>query len=237
LCTKEAVVKFRFILVAGVVAASACARSYAELSPGVGTTPAGSGPGEGAVANVANVSITARTQAWHFDPPDLETKATPVLLEFSNNRDRSILVRYDHIVLTDASGHRLDVIPPYNIDGKVSVPVVVQQPGYFGAYTYAPYAYRFSPTYMRYGYAGGFAYDPQYYQPYVTVYTDVALPTPEMLQRALPEGAIESGGTAGGFVFFKRIRRGEQVLTLHIDIIDQASGDILGTAKIPFIAH
>ena len=232
--------KFRFILVAGVVAGSACARSYAELSPAAGTVPAGSGPGEGAVASVANVGITARTQAWHFDPPELETKATPVLLEFTNNRDRAIVVRYDHIVLTDASGHRLDVIPPYNIDGKVSVPVTVQQPGYFGAYTYAPYAYRWSPTYVRANsvYNGGFIYDPQYYQPYVTVYTDIALPTPEMLQRALPEGAIESGGTVGGFVYFKKIRRsGEQVLTLHIDIIDQASGDILGTAKIPFIAH
>ena len=228
--------KSRFILVAGVVAASACARSYAELSPAVGTTPAESGPGEGAVAEAAGVSVTARTQAWHYDPPDLESKATPIMLEFTNNSNHSILVRYDHIVLTDASGHRLDVIPPYNVEGTVSVPITVQQPYYFGSYTYAPYAGRFSPTYARYGYAGGFVYDPQYYQPYVTVYTDVALPTPEMLQRALPEGAIEAGGTAGGFVYFKKIRRGEQVLTLHIDIIDQQSNDVVGTVKIPFVA-
>ncbi|HEV8446889.1 MAG TPA: hypothetical protein VGQ44_08710 [Gemmatimonadaceae bacterium] len=232
--------KSRLILVAGVVAASACARSYAELSPAAGSTPASPGPGEGAVASVANVSVTARTQAWHFDPPDLETKATPVLLEFNNNSDRAIVVRYDHIVLTDAAGHRLDVIPPYNVEGKVSVPVTVQQPYYFGGYTYAPYVGRFSPTYMRYNYingTGGFAYDPQYYQPYVTVYTDIALPTPEMLQRALPEGAIESGGAAGGFVYFKKIGRGEQVLTLHVAIIDQASNDVLGIATIPFVAH
>jgi hypothetical protein len=195
-----------------------------------------SGPGEGAVATVADVQVVARTQAWHFDPPDLETKATPIQLELTNNSDRSIVVRYDHIALTDAAGHRIDAIPPYNVQGTVSVPVTVQQPYYFtGAYTYAPYAYRYSPAYLRYG--GGFAYDPQWYQPYVTVYTDVALPTPEMLQRALNEGAIEPGGAAGGFVYFKRIRRGEQILTLHVDIIDQASGNVVGTANIPFVAH
>jgi hypothetical protein len=232
-------VNSRLILVAGAVAASACARSYAELSPAVGTTPV-SGPGEGAVATVADVQVVARTQAWHFDPPDLETKATPILLELTNNSDRAIVVRYDHIALTDAAGHRIDVIPPYNVQGTVSVPVTVQQPYYFTSnYTYAPYAYRFSPTYLRSGggYAGGFAYDPQYYQPYVTVYTDVALPTPEMLQRALNEGPIEPGAAAGGFVYFKKIRRGEQILTLHVDIIDQASGNVVGTANIPFVAH
>jgi hypothetical protein len=231
---KEAVVNSRLLLVAGTVAASACARSYAELTPAVGTTPV-SGPGEGAEAIAAGVRVVARTQAWHFDPPDLATKATPILLEFTNNTDRTILVRYDHIALTDAAGHRLDVIPPYNIDGTVSVPVTVQQPYYYGRYTYAPYAYRFSPTYVRYNSA--FAYDPQYYQPYVTIYTDVALPTPEMLQRALPEGAIQPGGTTGGFVYFNKIRRGEKLLTLRVDIIDETSGEVVGTAKIPFIAN
>ena len=52
-----------------------------------------------------------------------------------------------------------------------------------------------------------------------------------MLQRALNEGAIEPGGAAGGFVYFKKIRRGEQILTLHGDIIDQASGERRGNGK------
>ena len=224
----------RLLLVAATVAASACARSYAELTPAVGTTPA-PGPGEGASAIAAGVQVVAHTQAWHFDPPNLVSKATPILLEVTNNSDRTILLHYDQIALTDAGGNKIDVIPPYNIEGTVSVPVTVQQPYYFGRYTYAPYAYRFSPTYVRYN--GGFAYDPQYYQPYVTIYTDIALPTPEMLQRALPEGAIQPGGTAGGFVYFKRFRRGEQVLTLRVNIVDETSGEIVGTAKIPFVTN
>ena len=89
------------------------------------------GRAKGAVATVADVQVIARTQAWHFDPPDLETKATPILLELTNNSDRSIVVRYDHIALTDAAGHRIDVIPPYNVQGTVSVPVTVQQPDHF----------------------------------------------------------------------------------------------------------
>lgn len=71
----------------------------------------------------------------------------------------------------------------------------------------------------------------------MTIYTDVALPTAEMVSRALPETAIEAGSAVGGFVYFKRFRRGERLMTLRLDIVDQASGELLGTAKIPFIAN
>ena len=231
LALKEAVVQSKLLLVACVAAAAGCGRSYAELSPAVGATPA-SGPGEGAVATAAGVRVSAHAQAWHFDPPDLESKVTPVLIELANNGDRNIVVRYKDIALTDAGGTRYEAIPPYNISGTLSVPVTVQDPYFYNGYAYA---YRYAPMYVRY--AGGFVYDPQYYQPYLTVYTDVALPTPEMVQRSLPEGAIAPGGTAGGFVYFKAFRRGERLLTLHVDMIDQTSGEILGTAKIPFIAN
>ena len=228
----------RLLLVASAVAASACARSYAELSPAVGSVPA-SGPGEGAVANVAGIQIVARTQAWHFDPPNLEEKATPMMIEIANNSDRSIVLHYKDITLTDESGARYDVIPPYSVTGTLSVPVTIQDPYYYsGGYAFSPYVHRWSPIYA--SYHGAFAYDPQYYyasQPYVTIYTDVALPTAEMVSRALPETAIDPGSTVGGFVYFKRFRRGERIMNLRVDLVDQASGQLLGTARIPFIAN
>lgn len=221
----------RILLVAGAVAAAGCARSYAELTPAVGATPA-AGPGDGALGTAAGVQVSAHMQAWHFDPPGLETKVTPVLMQFANNADRPIVVRYKDITLTDGGGTRYDIIPPYDIGGEVSVPVTIQDPYYYNGYAYA---YRTAPMYVRY--AGGFAYDPQYYQPYLTVYTDIPLPTQQMVQRALPEGVINPGATAGGFVYFKAFHRGERVFTLRADIVDEASGAVLGTVRIPFLAN
>lgn len=127
----------RLLLVASAVAASACARSYAELSPAVGAVPA-SGPGEGAVANVAGVQVVARTQAWHFDPPNLEEKVTPMMIEVTNNSDRAILLHYKDITLTDEGGTHYDVIPPYSVNGTLSVPVTIQDPYYStGGYAFS----------------------------------------------------------------------------------------------------
>lgn len=221
----------RIILVASAVAVAGCARQYAELTPAVGAVPA-SGPGDGAVASAAGVQVAAHMQAWHFDPPDLEHKVTPVLIEFSNNSARPVLIRYKNIVLADADGARYDVIPPYSITGTLSVATTIQNPYVYNGYLYN---YRYAPRYVRYD-AGGFVYDPNYYPQYVTVYTNVPLPTPEMVSRALPEGPLPAGATAGGFVYFKSFRRGERLLTLRVDIIDAASSAVLGTVTIPFVA-
>lgn len=222
----------RILLVASAVAIAGCARQYAELSPAVGAVPA-SGPGEGAVASAAGVQVSAHMQAWHFDPPDLDHKLTPVLMQFTNNSARAIVIRYKDMALTDAGGARYDVIPPYDISGTLSVPVTIQNPYAYNGYAYN---YRYAAAYVPYD-AGGFVYDPYYYRPYVTVYTNVPLPTPEMVSRSLPEGPVPAGATAGGFVFFRSFPRGERLLTLRVDIIDQASSAMLGTVTIPFVAH
>ncbi len=221
----------RLLLVAVSAAIAGCARSYAELTPAVGTVPA-SGPGEGAVATAAGVVVSAHAQAWHFDPPDLEKKVTPILIEVANNRDRGIVIRYKDIVLADAAGDRFDVMPPYNISGKLSVPVTIQNPYYYNGYLYN---YRYAPMYTRYN--GGYFYDPNdYFRPYLTVYTDVPLPTTEMVTRSLPEGVVNPGGTAGGFVYFRTFGRSDRVLTLVVNIIDEPSNTVVGTVRIPFIA-
>ncbi len=221
----------RLLLVASAAAIAGCARSYAELSPAVGTVPA-PGPGEGAVATAAGVLVSAHAQAWHFDPPDLETKVTPILIAVTNNRDRSIVIRYQDIVLADNGGTRYDVIPPYNINAKLHVPITIQDPYLYTGYLYN---YRYAPMYVRYN--GGYFYDPYVeYRPYTTVYTDVALPTPEMVTRSLREGVVAAGGTAGGFVYFQAFHRGERVLTLIVNIVDEASSTVIGTVRIPFVA-
>jgi hypothetical protein len=69
------------------------------------------------------------------------------------------------------------------------------------------------------------------------VYANVPLPTPEMVQRALPEGEIAPRGTAGGFVFFKSFSRHEQIMMLTVDLVDSPTNQVVGTVHIPFVAH
>ena len=228
----------RIFLAAGAVAgamwASGCTRTVAELSPAPGATRV-SGTGEGATATIASVQVIARTKAWHWDPADLDTKVTPMLVEFQNNGTRPVIIRYNHISLTDDAGNRFAVMPPYDIDGTLSESYTVQNPYYgFSRFSVAPYLSRWYPRFSRYD--GAFAYDPAYYRPYYTRYVNVALPTPEMVQRALPEGVIAPGGHAGGFVYFEAFHRGAKTLTLNVDVVDAVTGAVLGTAQIPFMA-
>lgn len=228
----------RIFLAAGAVVGAVwtlgCARTVAELTPAPGATRI-SGTGEGATATVAGVQVVARSKAWHWDPTDLDTKVTPILVELQNKGDRPVIVRYNHISLMDDAGNRFNVMPPYDIDGTLSEAFTVSNPYYgFNRFAVAPYLSRWYPRFSRYD--GAFAYDPAYYRPYYTRYLNVALPTPEMVHRALPEGVISSGGRAEGFVYFEAFRRGAKTLTLNVDIVDAVSGTVLGTAQIPFIA-
>ena len=228
----------RIFLAAGAVVGAVwtlgCARTVAELTPAPGATRV-SGPGEGAAATVAGVQVVARSKAWHWDPADLDAKVTPILVEFQNNGDRPVIVRYNHISLMDDAGNRFNVMPPYDIDGTLSEAFTVSNPYYgFNRFAVAPYLSRWYPRFSRYD--GAFAYDPAYYRPYYTRYLNVALPTPEMVHRALPEGVISPGGRAAGFVYFEAFRRGAKTLTLNVDIVDAVSGTVLGTAQIPFMA-
>ncbi|MDB4874391.1 MAG: hypothetical protein JWM41_837 [Gemmatimonadetes bacterium] len=227
----------RILMLAGtaaVLGAAACSRTTAKLSPapGVAVVP---GPGQGAAASAAGVRVVARAQAWKWEPRDLDTKVTPIFVELQNDSDRPVAVRYNHISLTDAAGHRFNVMPPYDIDATLSEAFTVQSPYYgFDRFAVAPYLSRWYPRFSRYG--GAFAYDPAYYSPYVTAYRNVRLPTVDMVQRALPEGVLSPGGRASGFVYFEALHRDAKTLTLAVDVIDANTGAVLGTAQIPFVA-
>jgi hypothetical protein len=228
----------RIFLAAGAVAGAVwtlgCARTVAELNPAPGTTRV-SGTGEGATATVASVQVIARSKAWHWDPTDLDSKVTPMFIEIQNNGSRPVMVRYNHISLVDDAGNRFNVMPPYDIDGTLSERFTVENPSYgFSRFAVAPYLSRWYPRFSRFD--GAFAYDPAYYRPYYTRYVNVALPTADMVQRALPEGVISPGGQAGGFVYFEAFRRGAKTLTLDVDIVDAMTGAAIGTAHIPFVA-
>jgi len=221
--------------IAAVLGATACARTEARLTPAPTATVV-PGPGKGASANVAGVQVVARTGAWQWTPRDLETKVTPILIELQNNGDTPIQVRYNDLSLTDSQGHHFSVMPPYDIEGTVSVAYEVGSPYYgFSRFAVAPYLRRWYPRFSLYD--GAFAYDSRYYSPYMTRYREIALPTVDMVQRALPEGVLSPGGRAMGFIYFETLDRDAGTVTLSMDLVDTRSGESIGTARIPFVAH
>jgi hypothetical protein len=144
-------------------------------------------------------------------------------------------VRYNHFWLTDAQGHRFNAMPPYDVDGTVTEREVIENPYYgFSNFTLAPYLARWYPRFALY--PGAFAYDPLYYQPYLTTYRSIQLPTADMVQRALPEGVLAPGGRAAGFIYFQRLDRDVGTVTLNVEVVDANEGSTLGVVRFPFVA-
>jgi len=226
---------FAVLLSSTALFAVACGRTQAKLTPAP-TAAAVSGPGRGATATVAGVQFVARAGAWSWDPRDLDKEATPILVELHNASSIPVTVRYNRITLTDEAGHKFAAMPPYDVDATISEPFTVRNPYYgFDRFEIAPYLRRWYPAFR--GYNGAFLYDAAYYGPYVTRYREVKLPTVDMIQRALPEGVLSPGGHAEGFVYFEALDRDAGTVTLGFDVVNAASGAVVGAAKIPFVAR
>ncbi len=225
----------RLLIIAGAAVAMACSSNTARIrtAPGDVVVP---GPGEGAEATAAGVRVVARAHAWQWGPADLDSKVTPFLVQLQNNGTSSISVRYNRISLTDADGHRFEVMPPYDIDATLTERFTVTNPYYgYDRFLIAPYLSRWYPRLVRY--QGAFAYDPAYYSPYMTAYRAIQLPTADMVQRALPEGVLSPGGKVEGFVYFQHLHKDARTLTVSVDMVDANTGETLGTAKIPFVTN
>jgi hypothetical protein len=220
------------VIIVTAFCVAACEGSVARLSPAPGATPV-PGATDAATSTVDGIRIVARAGAWEWDPGDLESKVTPILIEIRSEGTRAALVRYNGIWLQDEAGHRFAAMPPYDIDESVTESFTVDNPYYgFSGFAVAPYL---RPWYPRWAaYDGAFAYDATYYSPFVTVYRRVELPTVDMLQRALPEGVLAAGGSAAGFVYFEALDRDAGIVTLNVNVVDAATGETIGTVSIPF---
>jgi hypothetical protein len=111
-----------------------------------------SGTTDAAAAAVDGVRIVARSEAWQWEPKDLNSKVTPLLVELHNDGAHSTLVRYNRITLVDADGHQSHAMPPYDIDAKVTESYRIQNPYYgYSRFALAPYLSRYYPRMLRYG--------------------------------------------------------------------------------------
>lgn len=213
----------------------ACSGNRPDLAPAPGAMPAPSGPGSGAVATVEGVTMEARAGAWRGLPQNLEAESIPLLVEITNDSDRTIRLRYNDLQLVAPGGQTFHAIAPFRVEGDVSQTVDV--PAFTATrFRLAPYLSRYYPRYDLV--TGDFVYDPLYYDTYVPTRVRVDLPTADMIRMALPEGVLDPGGRISGFLYF------EDVEDLNIPqveftaaLVDAESGDRFGTIAIPFVVQ
>jgi len=198
----------RFVLVALVAAVGACA-TQPELLPASGH-PSAVGRKSLAVESRSGVTVTADGSVWDSSPKNLATELTPVWVTLHNETGRSLRVQYDEFTLRGASGAVYIALAPYAAGTSGARPAFqVQDGGDFDKFQVAAYlapSYPWLPVWT-----GPLPHGPSI----DSVAWRAGLPTDSMLERALPEGVLENGGSVSGFLYFQKVDARESRATFQ----------------------
>ena len=204
-------------------------------APGAERVPGPSGMA--AEATAAGVHIVAGTGAWE-GTPDLEDGYVPLRLRIENRAERPLLVRYSVFELVvPEDGTELPAIPPFRIDVQAPPPfdpVVGREPitpaWGWDSFALAPaYAGYYGPSPV---WEDTFFYDDAY--GYDDLYGLWAEAPPRVaLERALPEGVLESGGRVEGFLYFPEAPEDARRVQFRAELIDARTGEPFGIVAIP----
>jgi hypothetical protein len=182
----------------------------------------------------ADVTLSAWPEQWHGIPADLAATVTPLLVRIENMGASDVLIRYDHFELTDPLGRSFEAIPPFELDETVAEPVEVTPRYPLGRFRVAPHLRPFYRTLVPF--EEQFAVDPVFWERYRTEWVNIDLPTADMVQMVLPEGVLEPGGVATGFVYFEPLTEDPAQVSLDYRLVTPA-GDDLGRVSIPFVVR
>ena len=184
--------------------------------------------GSTVVDKIKGVSVAVSGDKWKGDF-QVRDFVTPMEVTINNRHGSLLKIGYNLFSLRDTSGNLYSVLPPYSVKGTIrEYGSSYYCPGFY----VAPYYSQFYPRMP--GYPDPFYYDPFYYDYYYNCWRDVNLPTPEMLDLALPEGVLENGAKATGFLYFEKIGEADRY-TFEMDLVDAKTGERFGTVSIPFI--
>jgi len=81
-----------------------------------------------------------------------------------------------------------------------------------------PYAYDYPASV----YTKSFAY-----------WKEIELPTQNMQESALPEGALDPGGQVRGHLFFEKVPVDIESVSLEFKLVNAKTGAVLGLGKLP----
>jgi hypothetical protein len=189
----------------------------ADRHPSSSGTPA---PARTWSATAADVEVVVIADAWRGWPRDLWRVVTPIHVSITNRGDVPLRVARANFALLVDGRRRLAAADPHDVRGVIYEPppaVWVQTRAGLPPPGYTEWALQPSaPT---------GSWDPR-------VGDQFALPTPEMLERALPEGVLEPGRTTSGFLYFERAPAAPARLELTALVVDALSGEPRGTVVV-----
>lgn len=197
-----------------------------------------------ATTSAAGVEIIAESPDWPGEV-EIEEVVTPMQVTIRNGSDHPVRLSYaDFSLVEPGNGTRFAALPPWDVRGDVDLRVAS---GYRVApgtalrlrgFRVAPY---YDPIYPWLGAYTGYPYysASPYYRNYYRYWDDIEieLPTPGMLERAIPEGVIDPGGMVRGYLYFERVEGIDEGtrLDFRADLVDAASGEVFASLDIPFV--
>jgi len=187
---------------------------------GVAGRPAA--PTEPAVAMAGDVEIAVGGVPWRGWPADLGRIVTPVHVLVVNRGTAPVRVAHEEFALVGAAGQRFGAVLPTEVRGVVYDPPPAAMP----SAGFAPGFDKIGDWVFR-GQATPSEVDPGY------VGEQFALPSKDVLERALPEAVVEPGAAASGFVYFERRGSHTGPVELSARLLDARTGEPLVRAVIP----
>ncbi len=236
---------FRSVLFASL-AVAAC--THAPTLKPEADTPLAPGRKDLALTEVAGVRLSVSGTGWNGDPANLAEVFMPVQVAIENHSGKTLRISYQDFSLIGDSGFRYVAIPPMKAKGTVSssadhnyiqlasypagsVSGLVRAQFYHDRFFIAPHYSYWYPGLAPWPY--GFAYDPLYYDQFYGTWPE-RLPTKDMINKALPEGALQDNGKLGGFIYFQGVGDRDSRVKFEMNLVDATTGQSFGTASIPF---
>jgi hypothetical protein len=158
---------------------------------------------------------------------------TPLHVKLENKSGHPIEIAYRRFALQTGTGLRSTALPPFRIEGSVpQTSVAPVSPWYtWHGFHVAPY---YSPYYYGWSAWGGpWYYDAPFYSSYVT--WQKPLPTEDMLEKAFPEGVVETGGDVSGFLYFRRLGDNVKSVEFQARLFDAETEESVAALNVPFV--
>lgn len=215
----------------------ACAPGRTDLVPAA-TASSASGIKNAAVDSAAGVKITVQSAGWP-GKAEIEDVVQPLRVILENRSGRAVLITYDKFALFGPKGRRYSALSPFNIQGTsedpqvkkgqdpIADPLIIVE-----RFELVP---EYGPLYPGVPILGGVLYTDTVYRDQITrTVPDTGLPSPFLLRRALPEGALKDGGRMDGYLFFEKVPLDIAGVSFKVHLVDVADGRVIGILAVPF---
>ncbi|HEX3036817.1 MAG TPA: hypothetical protein VHT73_17145 [Thermodesulfobacteriota bacterium] len=170
------------------------------------------------------VKVTVKTSAWSGSPSSLKNYVTPFYVEIQNNTNEILTFGYDDLVLFSENRTQYNAFPPATV---ADILKAKYQSGYAyypypsislgtGFFYGRPYYYPWRPYFGPFGfydYYDYYGYYPYWYPP---AYSYRSVDTEDVFTEALIPGSVYPNAKLQGFVYFKKIPKEVQRVTLEV---------------------